>query len=100
MPVQRVVKRVSAKRDVGRLLGTEPLLVSHAMPHLSGSRVSKFLGKLVSSSGKKPVNFEVQGFDGVNQRRAPLATYIKEIEKSALGNAYLMLSEELLGNND
>jgi len=73
------------------------VLVSDAMPHLSGKRVLDFMPKLIGAAGKEQVAFEVQGPDGeLRPRQAPLAVYLQELQRSSPGRAYFMASDAAL----
>lgn len=95
------VNRVSAHQKAELLEAINsrrPVLVTGAMPHLTGAKVPEFMPKLMSAAGTLSTTFEIQGSQGevLQTRQAPLAMYIQELSKSMPGNAYLMISEEAL----
>jgi len=98
---RHAVARVSIRKEAAlqaAIDARQPLIVTGAMPHLSGARVPEFMPKLMSTAGTCSATFEIQGSqdEAVQARKAPLAMYIQELSKSVPGKAYLMVSEEAL----
>ncbi|CAK9053302.1 Sel1-repeat-containing protein YbeQ, partial [Durusdinium trenchii] len=96
-PVPRGVTAVARASAAVGLGGGEPFILRDAMDWLSGQKVLDFMPRLMTACGRDVVAYEIQGKGmSAQSMAAPFAQYIQQLQRSDVGAAYLMSSDQLL----